>query len=317
MEACRRADWSGLCTEILSLIAGNLETQLDAHNFRSVFKNWSYSISSQIPKTLPIISSGYPSFQITANAVCLLRSRKFPESKPFLITVEEFEKGFKLVCLSNPSSIDNSFKFFRRKSGIVYITELTRHQMLSLDSNREFDDIVEFQNRVFILHGKGILYAFSYDSKLKYECVVSNPHVYHRSSQKRLVVDDRSNVLYLIVKGNDIYNCGRIHLEVCKLNEEGGNWVKVRTIGKDRVLFVGADWCFFASTADFPGCRGNCVVFHESSFSPYKEKEYEIRVFHLEDGDGGLISGYPEYTGVLWSPPPSWILQRDLQKEIR
>ncbi|XP_056684395.1 putative F-box/kelch-repeat protein At5g24040 [Spinacia oleracea] len=102
MEDSRRADWSELYPEILSLIAGHLQTQLDAHNFRSVCKNWSYSLSSQIPKTLPIVSSGHPqtlnpvvpnsSFQITANAVYLLRSRKFPESEPFLITVEEFEK---------------------------------------------------------------------------------------------------------------------------------------------------------------------------------------------------------------------------------
>lgn len=88
-----------------------------------------------------------------------------------------------------------------------------------------------------------------------------------------------------------VVSCGELYLiyiwceeegvtfTVLKLNEEETNWEYVKGVGDDRIMFVTCDVCFFASSKDFPGWRGNCIVFLKVVFPNIMELQGMIREF--------------------------------------
>ncbi|KMT10674.1 hypothetical protein BVRB_5g117880 [Beta vulgaris subsp. vulgaris] len=236
---------------------------------------------------------------------------------------------------------------FNRNTGRVSLeVSLRQRQPLVCENVFEFDDIVFSKRLFYTVDSIGRVYVFrTRNSKhtrnenetnnsshvLFGECIVKIPilSACNNRWRTRLVVDHLSdNTLYLVQR--DI-NLGEslIFLKVYKLNEERCKWDEVNSIGDDRVLFISVDWCFFASTADFPGYRGNCVfllkdafpvrtgfTYSDESFFEGASKELEIVVYHLEDRQFRLISGYPGYSDILW-PPPAWFCDNPPQLQVQ
>ncbi|XP_056684369.1 uncharacterized protein [Spinacia oleracea] len=106
------------------------------------------------------------------------------------------------------------------------------------------------------------------------------------------------------------FPCERLKgsFSVFKLNEKKKKWKKIKSIGDDKILFITFDGCFFASANDFPGWKGNCIVFHYHRFDEFEYAfiKFVVGVFHLDGGDSGPLTSFPGYYNMLW-PPPSWL----------
>ncbi|KAK2974315.1 hypothetical protein RJ640_026876 [Escallonia rubra] len=110
-----------------------------------------------------------------------------------------------------------------------------------------------------------------------------------------------------------------VKFKVFKLDKSGQKWVEVESLG-DRMLFLGDNCTFSASSSDFPACRGNCIFFTDLfSYSSRDEdgetKTKGIGVFDLETGVIGPLSNYPRYSELFW-PPPSWIPSASTMVEV-
>ncbi|XP_074285259.1 uncharacterized protein LOC141610868 [Silene latifolia] len=191
----------------------------------------------------------------------------------------------------------------------------------------KFDDIVEFEGKVYAVDRQGLLKLINYYKTVKTirvgRTVLFQP-VFLDSGRfgwrKRFVVDGGN--LYLVVRMEEE------RFRVYKLRMEGkrGFWEEVRRFGGDKVLFMARDYCFFRrASRKFPGREyRNCIVFSEAAFPQYGNNcweftqcgdrqlsEDDIAVFCLDDqrfareGEGeGEKSGFPK---IDWSPP-DWIL---------
>lgn len=241
----------------------------------------------------------------------------------------------KLVLFANPAcfepfSVNDYSGLLWFEDGRVLWVRLSQcfdWGILAYRGTSRFDDIVNFKGRVYVIDRTGRVYVVHYDLEpakgvnfcqtLKMECIASDliGSGCDGDRRKRLVVDS-SGVLYLVERST---YCGdKIHFKVYLFDEENCRLDEVVGIGDDRILFVGVDWCFFASTADFPGCRGNCVFFFKDAFPTYggrrssddcffegASKGLEVVVFHFENGNVGPISAFDGYSDILW-PPPAW-----------
>ncbi|XP_042494744.1 F-box protein SKIP23-like [Macadamia integrifolia] len=99
-----------------------------------------------------------------------------------------------------------------------------------------------------------------------------------------------------------------VEFKVFKLNEGRKKWVELQSLG-DRLLFLGDKCSFSASASDFPGCKGNCIIFPNFFTCSTGQSCYGfkyIEVFNLEDGCIGPLASYPCYSNLFW-PPPSWV----------
>ncbi|XP_021717018.1 uncharacterized protein LOC110684888 [Chenopodium quinoa] len=180
---------------------------------------------------------------------------------------------------------------------------------------RKFDDIFSFKGKIYGVDRKGRVCSMDYNS-LKMSSVVEEPLWEGSGSEnkKRLVVSS-DDILYLVYRWS---KKGNAAFKVFKLNEEEEKWDMVDGIGSDRMLFVTPDGCFFAAVKDFPGWRGNCIVFPWGCFPQYSGKtaldskifmawdEFSVAVYHFEGDDCDLVYVYPGYADLFW-PPPSWL----------
>ncbi|KAK2356348.1 hypothetical protein QL285_093688 [Trifolium repens] len=97
---------------------------------------------------------------------------------------------------------------------------------------------------------------------------------------------------------------GRVDL--FKLNEKEKKWVKLTSLGDNRVLFLGYTWSFSASTFDLRVAKGNCVIFVKIISD--SSKPDDVYVFDLDEGQLSPIFDYPEYSS-LFCEPPEWIFK--------
>ncbi|KAK9064483.1 hypothetical protein SSX86_015865 [Deinandra increscens subsp. villosa] len=105
-----------------------------------------------------------------------------------------------------------------------------------------------------------------------------------------------------------------VRLEVYKLDKEGGKWVEVKDLG-DRMLFLGDNCGFSASSLEFPGCKGNCVFFTgQNREDDGLIKSKGVGVFDLESGSIGAVCNDSGYSQLFW-PPPRWLHQDPLALE--
>ncbi|KAJ4826908.1 hypothetical protein Tsubulata_006135 [Turnera subulata] len=110
-----------------------------------------------------------------------------------------------------------------------------------------------------------------------------------------------------------------VRFKVFRLDMEGQRWIEVRSLG-DRVLFLGDDSTFSASSSDLFCCRGNCIFFVDNFFysrdgygsggddgglEDIEETGRDIAVFELESGYIGPLRNYPEYSKMF--SPPGWV----------
>jgi hypothetical protein len=116
---------------------------------------------------------------------------------------------------------------------------------------------------------------------------------------KRLVESQGDLLLADVCKSS-----GRVDL--FKLNEKEKKWVKLTSLGDNRVLFLGYTWSFSASTFDLRVAKGNCVIFVKIISD--SSKPDDVYVFDLDEGQLSPIFDYPEYSS-LFCEPPEWIFK--------
>ncbi|XP_021762801.1 F-box protein SKIP23-like isoform X3 [Chenopodium quinoa] len=180
---------------------------------------------------------------------------------------------------------------------------------------REFDDLVSFSGRVYAVDYEGRVCSMDYQS-LKMSSVSEGPVPGGSRSnyKKRFAVS--SGELYLILRRSQIGD-HEAAFKVFKLNQEKQKWDSIEGIGDDRILFVTFDGCFFALAKDFPGWKGNCIVFRRGSFPEYSgirdfdskifqtwKLHLDVAVFNFGDGDCRPLETYPGYSSVFWSHLP-------------
>lgn len=182
---------------------------------------------------------------------------------------------------------------------------------------REFDDVVNFKGRIYAVDFEGIACSMDYHSLEMLNITWDNK--LRSNYKKRLVVS--CGELYVVFRRREISDYEGA-FKVFKLNEEKEKWEEMKGIGDDKILFVTFDGCFVASVRDFPGWRGNCIVFRRGSFPEYSgirsfdskifegwQVHLDVAVFHFENGDCMPLEAYPRYRAVIW-PPPLWIWKR-------
>lgn len=229
----------------------------------------------------------------------------------------------KVVLFFNPecetTSVNDCYALaLNHRGSLLYVRFKDEDDYGSLRYSRVscFDDIVNYRGAVWAVDRKGRAYVIPYDTTHLSLVLFANDTVctgYVGDTRKRLV--ESSEGLYLI----DRYHYDElIKFKVYKLNEAERKWSEIKSLD-GRILFVSSDCCFFASAKDFPGCRGDCVLFPKGHFPSYYDSIYpddfyfkgadeilEIGVFHLDNGASALISTYPGMSKIFW-PPPWWL----------
>ncbi|KAK9747824.1 hypothetical protein RND81_02G016600 [Saponaria officinalis] len=174
-----------------------------------------------------------------------------------------------------------------------------------------YDDVVSFKGKIYAIDRKGRLYTAGHKS-MTLQIIVKQPVGEGSGSdrKKRLVVS-RFGELFLVHRCPP-YMKGTFKLY--KLNGKADSWDEVDGIGNERILIVTSDGCFFVETKDFPGRKGNCIVFRKGHFLGYSScygADQEIfrplgggsvfAVFHFGTGDC-----VPADSHLFW-PPPTWL----------
>ncbi|XP_021734064.1 F-box protein SKIP23-like [Chenopodium quinoa] len=212
----------------------------------------------------------------------------------------------------NNPTIDNCTAMVLYGNGTLSAIRLNNEEEKYLNTKgRNFDDILNFNGRVYAIDLRGRLYRTGYDLLSMLE-IVGEPIGLTTDKKKCLV--ELLGELYVVV-----YRCQRsgnrspISFEVYRLQEEEEEWEMVEDIC-DRILFVTLDGCFFANKNYFPGCRGNSIVYYKKTFPQYTGAtgSFDIGIFHFDDGRvinvyGWPIAPSPRYSEVFW-PPPAWLL---------
>ncbi|XP_050376037.1 putative F-box protein At1g65770 [Argentina anserina] len=98
-----------------------------------------------------------------------------------------------------------------------------------------------------------------------------------------------------------------VDFKVYRLDEEWGTWVNVTNLG-DQVIILSYDGSFAVSTREFPGVKGNCIMFTEQELGLLPAeigmgtRSRHRRVLDLEDGSMSNI-GYSQ----LFRTPSNWL----------
>ncbi|XP_021762797.1 F-box protein At2g17036-like [Chenopodium quinoa] len=184
----------------------------------------------------------------------------------------------------------------------------------SKKKGRRLVDLVNFKGKVYVIDNYHKVLSIDYHSlepskivkSLKSERMGYNKFLFVSCNELYVVSMWSTMLLPLEVKEESI------DFTLFKLNEKEKKWDKLEGIGDDKILFLTFDGSFVASTNDFPGCKGNCIIFFRStSRNLYIKMDcrcyYEIYVFHFDGGDSGPISSYPGYSDIVVWPPPSWL----------
>ncbi|KAK3015184.1 hypothetical protein RJ639_005330 [Escallonia herrerae] len=86
-----------------------------------------------------------------------------------------------------------------------------------------------------------------------------------------------------------------VKFKVFKFDKSGQKWVEVESLG-DRMLFLGDNCTFSASSSDFPACRGNCIFFTDLfSYSSTDEGNRGRSMFRICDHQiNHSVAGYAQ-----------------------
>ncbi|XP_056686280.1 uncharacterized protein [Spinacia oleracea] len=228
----------------------------------------------------------------------------------------------KVVLFSNkaPPTIAGTTAFILGTKGSLVALELGNHSdkacwLVRCGSVYKFDDILNFKGQVYGIDRKGRVYIISYNEQII--CRITNDAIGtgQASDRHKRLVEFRGE-LYVLTRYSPEM---KISFCVYKLNEEQHKWDQVTSLG-NKILFVTPNVCFFVSSRDCPGWKGNCIVFPVDSLPSYTQssrpdmrffrrasREFKIGVFYMGQTDGAkLIRLYPGYSDLFW-PPPSWL----------
>ncbi|XP_021734113.1 F-box protein At2g17036-like [Chenopodium quinoa] len=288
---------------------------------------------------------------VCMNCVILLRSNVNPELPPFIITVDEYTSGKLYVrrpFCAHPFTYYSDFEdtnivtrdFPRCLDLSRYrVLELARFPTLSyvMDDNTSY--VYLLSQNYYARPNKVVLFA---DPNCENRATINDYTLVELVSQSRCLILNRlrngerhrfiheykkkgRRLIDLVNFKGKVYVIDNYHREkegsvdfsLFKVNEKEKKWEKLKGIGDDKILFLTYDGSFVALTNDFPGCKGNCIIFFRIIRKTryiqmsYNQDDYEIYVFHFDGGGSGPIASYPGYSDVVVWPPPSWLYGND------
>ncbi|KMT10071.1 hypothetical protein BVRB_5g118340 [Beta vulgaris subsp. vulgaris] len=184
---------------------------------------------------------------------------------------------------------------------------------------RKIEDILNFKGKLYAVDRRGRAYRMDDKSLLMRE-IVDKPLSDDASptDDKKYHLAELWGELYLVHK------CLKFgtKFHVYRLKEKEKEWEEVEEgIRDENILFVTYDGCFLARTKDFPGWRGNSIVYYNTNTFPLynveilddfgkKDDRLDIGVFHHGCDNPGWDIAYHEvsqrYCDVFW-PPPAWL----------
>lgn len=177
----------------------------------------------------------------------------------------------------------------------------------------KFDDILNFNDVVYVLDRKGRLYQLiTKQFPPVIEILVRIPIVrVNKGWRKRLVGSSIDNTVYMVAMDDLNYKL-KVY-RFCEYTKNTSKWIKVESFVGDQVLFLSKHYCFFAEARYFPDCQlGNCIIFYDELplGETFKFPE-EIQVFWLRGGGHGFkpISSYPGFPAINLFSAPIWISQ--------
>ncbi|OWM80457.1 hypothetical protein CDL15_Pgr019737 [Punica granatum] len=198
------------------------------------------------------------------------------------------------------------------------------------DMPSPYDDVILFKDKFFAVDGTGRTVNVGLDLKLT---EVAGPTF---GGDKKFLVESLGELLladmYLTVYAdyegpvdvepdefNSIVTERTVKFKVYKLDLKEKKWVEVRELG-DRVLFLGEDCTFSASSSDLKACKGNCIFFTGEFYYSNGDDDgifqgHDIGVFDMGTGRIGPLDDYIGYSELFW-PPPEWITSRTAEVRI-
>lgn len=171
---------------------------------------------------------------------------------------------------------------------VSLILKTSQQGHINSKKNYQFDDIIKFKGYICALDSEGIAYLIDINDGYNMRIIdtISERFGYLYAEKRRKLLVESFGVLYMVVRNH-------LEFRVYQLNER--RWNKVNHLG-DRILFISFDSCFFAEAKDFPGCRGNCIVFPKNCFPLYsggydpdyelfegQRRHFTIGVFYLDE----------------------------------
>ncbi|GAA0161709.1 hypothetical protein LIER_17962 [Lithospermum erythrorhizon] len=194
-----------------------------------------------------------------------------------------------------------------------------------------FDDIILHHGRVYGITSLGITVVVYSDLSPKEIAnrvlpegmccmaylIESCGHIYliERYEDTRKFDPILSGFNHVISRWTRLLDDGVFQVKVYRLLEDEEMWKEVSHLD-NRVFFLScfSNWSFSASSEDFLGCKGNCIIFEIGS-GMIDENSYELPsnagVFDVETGNLQVLDQCPGYAEMYW-PPPNWLNPQNL-----
>lgn len=205
----------------------------------------------------------------------------------------------------------------------VYKSGDKRWSIIS-DMPYPYDDVILFKDKFYAVDGHGGTVNVGLDLNLTAiaDPVFGGDKKFLVESLGELLLADMYLTVYADYEGpedvepdeiNSIMMERTVKFKVYKLDSKKQEWIEVTDLG-DRVLFLGEDCTFSASSSDLKTCKGNCIFFTGEFYYSNGDEEAifhgrDIGVFDLVSGRVGSLEDYIGYSELFW-PPPKWITSR-------
>ncbi|CAA7025739.1 unnamed protein product [Microthlaspi erraticum] len=340
------ADWSNLPTELLGLIALHLLSVLDIIRFRAIFSRVTLSSSSSkgwlikhdaelIDKTFRLLSplSRFPFRLFRCRKINLLKfnvteihptyivqkQRKKQADKRFIRAVVE-GRNDRLVVIC----CDRKVRYW---NGEMW----TRFE----DQVGELCDLIVHQGMTYALDSRGIIWWISPARGIfRYGPALNDDIAKSCSWRDRSLVGGSCGDLYIvdrIVEGNrremnfatfsffskvirdDVGNTPlereeggfyprTLGFKVYKIDDDSCQWEEVKSLGGNAFVMA-TDTRFSVVASEYYGCLENSIYFTDEH---KRAKDYEIKVFKLDDGSITTMSGYYQDCFQMFFPNRRW-----------
>uniref|UniRef100_A0A803L8A9 KIB1-4 beta-propeller domain-containing protein n=2 Tax=Chenopodium quinoa TaxID=63459 RepID=A0A803L8A9_CHEQI len=216
-----------------------------------------------------------------------------------------------------PLSINDCSVVEMSNSIALFVTRLGNMETHKVTfKGRKIEDIVSYKGRIYAMDRTGKICYIDYHS-LKTISVAEDSVCAGAGPEGRKYLAAATDGLFLVYRW---WRKNRPGFKIFKLNEDEERWDYHQGIGDDRILFVNWSGCFFASPKDFPGWRGNSIVFPGDSFRPYSgqspdqkifktqnyDRRHDVAVYHFDSGECFLASSNPVYFNIV-RPLPAWL----------
>ncbi|KAK4786451.1 hypothetical protein SAY86_003140 [Trapa natans] len=184
-----------------------------------------------------------------------------------------------------------------------------------------YDDVIRFKNKFYAVDGHGRIVSVELDLNLIKiaEPIHGGDKKFLVESLGELLLADMYLSVYAYYEGpedvepdetNSIMMERTVKFKVYRLDSDKQEWAEVMDLG-DRVLFLGEDCTFSASSSDLGICKGNCIFFTGDFYYSNGNQDdtfngRDIGVFDMASGRIGSLDDYIGYSELFW-PPPKWI----------